>query len=86
MKILLVTHSYGLNGAALLLRDAASHWIKEKKIDLESIKIELPVNGEGASKSEEADDSDKSQEEKDNDLSKLFSSPSPDSNQGDQKK
>ncbi len=64
-----------------------TYWLdKEKKVDLESIKIELPVNGEGASKSEEADDSDKSQEEKDNDLSKLFSSPSPDSNQGDQKK
>jgi tripartite ATP-independent transporter DctM subunit len=64
-----------------------TYWLdKEKKVDLESIKIELPVNGEGASKSEEADDSDKSQEEKDNDVSKLFSSPSPDSNQGDQKK
>ncbi len=64
-----------------------TYWLdKEKKVDLENIKIELPVSGEGASKSEDADDSDKSQEEKDNDLSKLFSSPSPDSNQGDQKK
>jgi glycosyltransferase involved in cell wall biosynthesis len=28
MKLLLITHSYGLNGAALLLRDVAEHWIK----------------------------------------------------------
>jgi glycosyltransferase involved in cell wall biosynthesis len=30
MKILLVTHSYGLNGAAILLRDSAKHWVQKK--------------------------------------------------------
>lgn len=30
MKILLVTHSYGLNGAAILLRDSAQHWVQQR--------------------------------------------------------
>jgi glycosyltransferase involved in cell wall biosynthesis len=31
MKILVVTHSYGLNGAGLLLREVVKHWAYEKK-------------------------------------------------------
>jgi len=31
MKVLLATHSYGLNGAALLLLDLAKHWVQQKK-------------------------------------------------------
>ncbi|NDB99664.1 MAG: hypothetical protein EBZ84_12510, partial [Betaproteobacteria bacterium] len=64
-----------------------TYWLdKEKKVDLENIKIELPLSEEATTKSEEAEDSEKSQEEKDNDLSKLFSTPSSDSNPSDVKK
>ena len=40
MKILLVTHSYGLNGAAILLRDCAKHWIHEKKWQIDALMSE----------------------------------------------
>ncbi|NBT82844.1 MAG: TRAP transporter large permease subunit [Betaproteobacteria bacterium] len=64
-----------------------TYWLdKEKKVDLENIKIELPLNEEATTKSGEAEDSDKSQEERDNDLSRLFSTPSSDSNPSDGKK
>jgi glycosyltransferase involved in cell wall biosynthesis len=37
MKVLLVTHSYGLNGAALLLRDAASHWVSKLRWQVDAL-------------------------------------------------
>ena len=48
MKILLVTHSYGLNGAAILLRDSAQHWVKDKgwQVDALMSDEELATHGE----------------------------------------
>jgi len=48
MKVLLATHSYGLNGAALLLRDLAEHWIKHRGWEIEALmsKEELELNGD----------------------------------------
>lgn len=40
MRILLVTHSYGLNGAAILLRDCAKHWVREKKWQVDALMSE----------------------------------------------
>ena len=40
MRILLVTHSYGLNGAAILLRDCAKHWVHEKKWQVDALMSE----------------------------------------------
>jgi glycosyltransferase involved in cell wall biosynthesis len=37
MKILLVTHSYGLNGAALMLRDAARYWVQEMQWEIDAL-------------------------------------------------
>jgi glycosyltransferase involved in cell wall biosynthesis len=37
MKILLVTHSYGLNGAAILLRDSAQHWVQQKRWQVDAL-------------------------------------------------
>ena len=48
MKVLLATHSYGLNGAALLLRDLADHWIKHRGWEIEALmsEEELDLNGD----------------------------------------
>jgi glycosyltransferase involved in cell wall biosynthesis len=48
MKILLVTHSYGLNGAAILLRDSAQHWVQQKgwQVDALMSDEELTLNGQ----------------------------------------
>jgi glycosyltransferase involved in cell wall biosynthesis len=40
MRILLVTHSYGLNGAAILLRDCAKYWVQEKKWQVDALMSE----------------------------------------------
>ncbi len=40
MKILLVTHSYGLNGAAMLLSDCAKYWVHEKKWQVDALMSE----------------------------------------------
>jgi glycosyltransferase involved in cell wall biosynthesis len=40
MRILLVTHSYGLNGAAILLRDAARHWVQNKHWQVDALMSE----------------------------------------------
>jgi glycosyltransferase involved in cell wall biosynthesis len=37
MRILLVTHSYGLNGAAILLRDCAKHWVQDKRWQVDAL-------------------------------------------------
>jgi glycosyltransferase involved in cell wall biosynthesis len=37
MRILLVSHSYGLNGAAILLRDCAKQWVQEKKWQVDAL-------------------------------------------------
>ena len=48
MKILLVSHSYGLNGAAILLRDSAQHWVRQKgwQVDALMSDEELATHGE----------------------------------------
>jgi len=62
-------------------------WLdKEKKVDLESIKIELPMGDEAGSRNKGDDNDDKSEDEKDNDLSKLFGVPSSDPSPADAKK
>ena len=40
MKILLVTHSYGLNGAAILLRDAARYWVQHTQWQVDALMSE----------------------------------------------
>lgn len=47
MRILLVTHSYGLNGAAILLRDCAKHWIHEKKWQVDALMSEQELAQHG---------------------------------------
>lgn len=37
MKILIATHSYGLNGAAILLRAAAQHWVQQKQWQVDAL-------------------------------------------------
>lgn len=48
MRILLVTHSYGLNGAAILLRDAARYWVQHKhwQVDALITEEELALHGQ----------------------------------------
>lgn len=48
MKILLATHSYGLNGAALLLRDLAEHWVNQRGWKIEALMSneELKIHGD----------------------------------------
>lgn len=47
MRILLVTHSYGLNGAAILLRDCAKHWVHEKKWQVDALMSEQELAQHG---------------------------------------
>ena len=63
-------------------------WLdKEKKVDLENIKIELPMGDEASDPAKGAEsDEEKSQEEKDDDLSKLFGIPPADPSPADAKK
>jgi glycosyltransferase involved in cell wall biosynthesis len=47
MRVLLVTHSYGLNGAALLLRDCAKHWVHEQKWQVDALMSEQELAQHG---------------------------------------
>lgn len=43
MKILIATHSYGLNGAAILLRAAAQHWVQQKQWQVDALMSEEDI-------------------------------------------
>jgi glycosyltransferase involved in cell wall biosynthesis len=47
MRILLVTHSYGLNGAAILLSDCAKQWVHEKKWQVDALMSEQEMAQHG---------------------------------------